>query len=328
MGAHLGRNQEVGISKEATRGTVPAAVSAWLKKTECTIKDTPEIYTDESNVGRVEYAIGGEVAQQKVEGDLKGNIYDQSFGYILNSVFGTVSSATKGGESAVYEHTFTVYNDLQAQSLSINVKNPNEHLVYAKAVVDSLEIKAEINKPAEFTAKFKGAIAGASSTKTPAYTTEYYFLGKGVTFKHAATQADLTGASATSIRSLSLKISRDAEADDVLGSAVAADIFSKAFKVEFSIVYVNSAATLKGYYTAGTMRAMRFNFTNAGVTIGTGSNPNLQIDLNQALFTNYEETSGSDDIVLSTISGIATYKISDTKMIQAVLTNTKANYTT
>jgi len=326
MSVFLGRNQEVGLSKETTRGTVPAAVSAWVRKTEITVKDMPEYFVDESNVGRVEYAIGGEIAQKRVEGDLKGIIYDQSFGYILDALFGTVSSATKGGESAVYEHTYTVLNDLQCRSLSINVKNPNEHLVYALAVLDSLEIKAEVGKPVEYTAKFKGAKAGVASTKTPSYSTEYYFLGKGVTFKHADTQANLTSASATSVRSINLKFTRNAEPDDVLGNVEATDIYSKTFKIEFTIVYVNSATTLKGYYTAGTMRAMRFNFVNSGTTIGTASNPNLQIDLNQVLFTNYEETSGMDDVNLATISGVATYKVADTKMVQAILTNTKANY--
>lgn len=324
MPGFIGRLIDVGIGVEDPRGT-QATPTYWIDKMTATVDDKPEVVIDESSVSRIEDSIGGKVVKEGAEGEISGKVLDQSFGAILLAAIGKVSSALKGGETIVYEHTYEVLNESQHPSLTIEVKSPVEQLAFVLAMLESLEIRAEVGKYAEYTATFKSK-TGIVSTTSPAYVCENDFITKYIEVKLADNLAGLPGASAIPVRSITLTITKNLERDDTFGSNDPNDILNKQFSIEASIVLLHTDTTYKTIFKAGTYQAMRIDMKNTDITIGTGSNPELMIDLAQVIFSAWEKSTGNNDLVIETITAKATYSKDDSQMIGAVLTNEAIGY--
>jgi len=91
-------------------------------------------------------------------------------------------------------------------------------------------------------------------------------------------------------------------------------------------VLANDANTYKTYQLAGTMMAMLVDITNTDVTIATSANPELKFTFNQIVFNEWKIENGNNDIALETLTGKMTYKLSETKAVEAVLSNLTASY--
>jgi len=324
MPSFIGRLIQVGIGKEITRG-IAVAPSFWLSKMNVTVEDKPEIVINDSTIGRIEDSVGGRIVLEGAEGEITGKLLDRSFGLLLLSAIGSVTSTLKSGETAVYNHTYSVRNDAQHPSLTIESKNPNEQLAFALAMLESLEIRAEIGKYVEYTATFKSK-KGIPATNTPSYITENVFLSKHLTLKIADSIAGLDAAVAIPAKSVTLEITKNLERDDAFGSLDPADILNKQFGIEATIVLLYRDAVYKTFFKTGSPKAIRIDMKNTDVTIGVASNPQLRIDLAQAIFTGWEKTTGLEDLSVQTITAKATYKMAEAKMLDCVLTNTQASY--
>jgi len=322
MSGFIGRLIQVGIGKETTRGTV-IIPTFWLSKINVSVEDKPTIILDESTMGRIEDTIGGKLVSEGAEGEISGKVFDKSFGLLLLAAIGAVSSAVK--ETTAYNHSYSVKNDAQHPSLTIEVKNPNEQLAFALSMLESLEIRAEVGKFVEYTATFK-CKKGVTASTSPSYIAENDFIAKHITVKMADAISGLAAASAIPVRSVTIRITKNLERDDTFGSTDPADILNKQFSIEETIVLLYKDTTYKAFYKAGDKKAIRVDIKNTDVTIGASSNPQLMIDLAQAVFTGWEKTSGAEDLSMETITAKATYKASESKMLDCVLTNTQTSY--
>jgi hypothetical protein len=189
-----------------------------------------------------------------------------------------------------------------------------------------LELKYEVGKFIEYTAEFK-AKKGATATLTPATTTENKFLPKHVVFKLASALSGLTAASATLIKSLSLKVEKNLEDDDVLSSSTPADYLAKQFVItgQLEATWQNES-DFKTAALAGTNKAMRIDLINTDVVIGTAANPSLRIDLAKCTFTELARKIELNGIVTQSVSFKAHYSASDSKMVTILATNNVASY--
>ena len=320
MSGFIGRLIQVGISKETQRGTAVAVPTFWVDKMNVNIENKPEIVIDESDIGRIEDSIEGKIVLEGAEGEIAGKVLDKSFGLLLSAAIG--SESTTLVETTVTKHTFSVKNDAQHPSLTIEVKNPNEQLAYALAMLETLEIRAEVGKYVEYTAAFK-AKKGVTGTGTPSYTDENNFIAKHLTLKMADTIAGLTAASAIPARSVTLRIIKNLERNNVFGSLSPADILNKQFGIEATIVLLHSGVVYKGY--TGGKKAIRIDIKNTDATIGVAQNPQLTFDLAQAIFTAWEKTTGQGDLSMETITAKGTYKKTESKMLDCNLINLFVN---
>jgi hypothetical protein len=320
----IGRKIEIGIAKETTRGTA-AAPSYWLAKMNATIDEKFEGVVDENSIGVIEDAQDFKITKKWAEGEIGGKLTDRSFGLFLLAALGTVASSTKSGESAVYEHAYSVQQDTQHDTLTLEMKNPNEQLAFANGALSSLGIKAELGNFVEFTANVM-AKAGAAATSTPSYTAENAFLAKDVNVKFATNLAGLGAASAIKVKNVELSIEKNLESDDVLGSIAPNDFLNKQFTITGAIELLYDATTYKALALAGTQRAMRIAITDTAVTIGTGSNPTITIDLAKVKLTEWAKTSDNNELIKETLTFKAFYSTADSKMLNLQLVNTVAGY--
>lgn len=322
MAKFIGRKIQVGIGKEAVRGTA-LAPTYWLDLSNITVEDEFDTVTDDNSIGTIEDAKDVKVSKKFAKGELAGKVADKSFGLILLSSLGAVSSAVK--ETTAYTHTFTVGQTAQHQSLTVEAKNPNEQLAFANAVVGGIEIKAEHGKYVDFKADLVSK-AGVTAVSTPTYTEENNFIAKDVSVKFAANLAGLGAASAISVKSTTIKVDSNVESDDVLGSVEPTDFLNKNFGITGTIELAYDATTYKALALAGTKQALRITIADTTKTIGATSNPTIQIDLAKVALTEWKRSSGANEVIKQTLNFKALYSIADTKMVTIAVTNTAVSY--
>lgn len=322
----IGRHYQVGLAKEATRGT-KAVPTFWVPLLDMpTIENKQEYENNEQGIGVIADTDGSEMTRIYAEGEINGKIRDKSFGLILLSAFGSLSSALKGGESTVYNHSFSLLNTNTHPSLTMEVKNSNQQLAYVRAMLSSLKINAEVGKFIEYTAGFM-AMKGVAGTATPAYdTAESEFTSNHIALKLASDLTGLDAASDVDVQSVELSIEKNPELIWKFKSNEPADIQNTVFAIEGNIEAVFDSTTLKAIHEGNTARALRLSLANTGVTIGTASNPGLVIDLAKVKFHGWDKSGGMNETVKQSINFKAHYSMGDAKIATAILTNTNASY--
>ena len=320
----IGRLFNIGFSKETTRG-VAAPVTYWIPATTRGFDEEVDTVNDESNVAVIEDVIDSHITQKRAAGSLEALVRDQSFGLILLAALGTEGNLGSV-ESGVKDHTFTVAETNQHQSLTVAVNEPNDSTgkAFALGMIEKIEISFEIGKFCTYKIDFK-TNKGASATETVSYTTtENVFLPQHGNAYYASTYAGLGSASAlTNIKKGTITIAKNLDEDQVIGSIDPADRLNQQFSIEGSLeqTYVDRTA-IDTYLLADASTAIRIKLLNSDVLIGAASHPTLTIDLARAKFMTVARKLDNNKIVTQTIKFKAQYSLSDALMIQAVLRNT------
>ena len=321
----IGRLNSVGYGKETTRGTAVGA-SIWVPWMEVEYDDVVELLDNEASIARLENTDAHALAFKSGEVKLKSKIKDKNIGYPLLALFGTVASVAKSApNAAVYDHTFSVQQGVSHQSLTISFKGPNEDLAMANSVLSKFVISCKYGEYAMFETEFMGK-PSASATQTVSIVQENDFFSKHATFKRAATQALLTAASAIAIREFKIEFDQKAFYEQVLGLNTPNDVLNQDWGVKGSVTLIHNDKTFNTLMTDATYQALRFDFQNTDVTIGTSANPGLQIDLHKVSILNYKRKQSLNNIVEESFDFIARYSLTDSKMVTAVLTNTQSSY--
>ncbi len=325
----LGRQIQVGLAKETVRGTAEAAATYYIPYTEAAVEEKINLVANEQALGVLEDTTEAKITAQNAEISLKGAVSDKTFPLLLLAALGTISSAAESAPNAVvYDHTITVAQNIQHQSLTVFLNDPLSTVDYKHALgcIDSLDLDYEMNKFIAFDAKLKSK-KGAVATLTPSNTTENLFLPQHFIFKLASTVAGLTAATAIPIKSFKLKISKSLDDDSVLGNVEPVDFLTKKISIEGELEAIwQNEADFKTAYMAGTTQAMRVDLKNTDVTIGTSANPQITIDLNKVVFKALTKPFKIGDIITQTIQFKAMYNTTDRKMVSIKASNLVTSY--
>ena len=233
-----------------------------------------------------------------------------------------------GGETIVYDHSFSVLESAQHPSLTIAIEEPNatgaSGLRYALSVLDKLDVNLELGKYAEYSVSFRGN-KNTTGKNTPSYTAENIFLPHHGELKFASSLAGLGAASAISVKKFSFSIAKNLEDDQVIGNIEASDRLNKQFAIEGSIeLLYNDRTFIDSQLLTDTAKAMRVRFTNTAVTLGVSSNPQLTFDLAKVKLSEVARDQANNDLVRQTLTFKAFYSLSDASMLTATLRNLQA----
>ncbi len=300
MAKYIGRLVQLGIAKESTRGGGSAAVYH-LPRTSLTFDDKIIQARSVGGLGKIADSEEALITTSYGQGDIEGEVRVKSLGLLLYAMLGSISTSGPT-DTSVYTHAFTVAQTNTHQSLSFTVVDSNTSELYKLVMLDSLEITAELDEILKYSAGFmskKGIPTGAT---VPVAESETKFTKKHLSFKVASTIGGLAAATAASLKSLTLNISKNLTLDDVLGTAEPEDILNRQLSVEGTITLNYEAETYKDFFTLGTNRAMEIAFTNTDVTIGASTNPSLTIQLPKVDFFDWEPDNSLDEIVTQTVS--------------------------
>lgn len=320
-----GRQFNVGIAKESSRGTAVVA-AYWLQCDSVTYDDEIRVVKHGGNYGVVEKGIAQDVSTFESKGQISGNITDLGFGLLLMSIMGTDTIGAV--ETGVKDHVFTVLQSAQHPVLTVSVYEPNSNsgtsgYAYPLSTVDELEMTFEIGKYAMYKATLMGNKGANKSADTLAYTAEHLFRPQDGTVKLASALSGLAGASATTLTKAVVTLKQNSEADIVIGNTAPVDRLNKEFECSGSIELKYSDRTMIDTYLTGDVyTAMSFTFANTGVTIGVSSSPTLTVRLARCKFESVARKTDQKGIVTQTVKFTAFYSSGDSEMLDITLRNT------
>jgi len=314
MSKAIGRLANLGIGKETSRG-IGVSADFWVPKITLSYDDKVTKVNSALSYGTIN-SMGNQslVAQKWAEGTIEGEILDKSFGLFLLALLGTVSSAVE--ETTAYRHTYTLQEDNQHDSLSLHIDEPNGDFIFELAMIENMEITMVPEDVVKFSVDFKSKSSQASAGSAT-YTAENKFLGRHLSFKVAALTGNLDAASALSLKSLTVSISKSLLLDQVLGTVQPEDILNQAISISGELELLYDDRTYANYMLDGTYRAMRIELVNSDATVGATSNPTFRLDLSRVEFESWEVARENDDVMAQTISFKAMHDITNGNTINS-----------
>ncbi|MDP2654898.1 MAG: phage tail tube protein [Candidatus Omnitrophota bacterium] len=323
----IGRQIEVGVGVEETRGTVQSAPEKWMKKITANIVERAEKIVDQSTRGRLEDAENARVVRKWVEGDLEGNVHADAIGYLFLNIYGAVTSTVVAGSAVpAYDHVFSLAQNLQHPSLTFVVKDGGvQQRGFNGGMLSALTLDASVNDFLKFKASIM-AREGATNADSVTYDTEYDFIGRDIVVKVADTEGGLAGATATKVKSLSVNWKTGLIPNHVLGSYSPDDIYNGQFEIDgqFSLDYIDN--TFKDLFLADTNKYMSITITGAASIDEDDNNPTITLILNKVQVMDWNREGGAADLVTSPISFKAFYNPTDAEMSTLTIRNLTAEY--
>lgn len=331
----VGRQLQIGIAKETTRGTAKTTASYWLAADDWDMQERYTNAVDMQVYGVVEDSVSQSRVKNWAEGQIKFPISGTSSAVLFLSLFGTDTPATHAGESSIYDHVLTVAQTVQHQSLTFFVHDPiatasgaTADYTHANTVVHKIDIDYSLGNFVMGTATLKGQTGSAAAVVfVPSQAIEDRFIPQYLTFKVATNLAGLAAASAIKIKSAKITLNAGDEDDDVLGSAAPRDFLNTEFSCEGTIEAIwQNEADFKVASLANTAKALRFDLINSDVTIGVAANPEFKLDFAKVYFTDFSRPITIKGIVYQTVKFKAAYDITNALMVRATFTNSISSY--
>jgi hypothetical protein len=328
----IGRLLSIGVAKESARGTAKTAADYWLPFSDASIEEKFENVTQDEAFGVIEDSVGQFRVKNWAEGSLKVPLTDKSLPLLLTAQMGSVAVATHPSETVVFDHTVTVGESAQHQSLTLFIHDPLSGTDYSHAlgVIHKTELDVELKKFANLSLSVKALKGVSQSSFSPSILAENRFIPQYMTFKYATTVSGLSGATAIALKSVKLTIDSNIEDDDVLGSVAPVDFLNKEFKVEGSLEAIwqnESDFKTIALATPNVPQALLIDLKNTDVTIGSSSHPEVAITLDQVYFTDFSRPIKNKDVVYQSVKFKAVYNTTNAEMIKAVVTNTVSTAT-
>ncbi len=250
------------------------------------------------------------------EGDYEFDLFPDYTGYFLLSALGSVVSALKGGETIVYEHTFTEVETKPSltieQAIGENVRR------YAGSVAHVIKFAGAAGEVVVATASIK-AKSQASATKiTPAYTTVRPYNFADAIIK-------IGGTSFSQVENFEIEYSNNIDFLHTLNNNDPQFRFVKGSEVKGKIEMFLDNATLAEYnnYLTKTEREIKLELT--GDAIGVASNNKIVFTIHRAVLIT-AETPISEDFNLLTIEFEGLYDPVTAQLLSVALTNLLSNY--
>lgn len=217
MSKGIGRLFSFGLAKETTRGTAISAATYWLPFDDLGFDEKFDNATADQAVGVIENSIGEYRVKNYADGTFKVPMMDQSTGLLFLSLLGSQAIAAHSGESAVYDHKFTVGETAQHQSLTMFIHDPLSGTDYSHAngVVHKTDIDAELKKFVQLSCSARAQKGVAQSSFSPSILSENRFIPQYMAFRTAPTTAGLvptvfcTGTASSTIHVTALSITTD-----------------------------------------------------------------------------------------------------------------------
>ena len=327
----IGRYDAFGVGRETTYGD-GATPNIFPIVEDVSFSPNIERVENMGAIGRLEHRHDALVSKESSAVDASGQVTGNSIGMFLLAALGDVATSADTPEAGVYTHDFTVRNDNAHPSFQLEFGDGNLggiiHGVKG-ARLDKLGISLSAGEKAEFSASFIGKKSDDSITPTTASVTEEApFAARHFSLSLADNVAGLSSSpqALAKVTSLSLDIEKNLEQIYGIGEISPADLVNKTMKISGSMELILEDETLLGYVRNDTRKAAKILAVQNGVTIGSATNPSLEIVLARVAFDSWEPTGSMDDVRQQSVAFTAEYSIAELMSISAKLVNTQASY--
>lgn len=245
-------------------------------------------------------------------GDLEFPLNPDWIGYFMLTAFGAVNTVVAGGETIVFDHTFSEAED--KPSLTIEQAIEDNVRRYAGAIVSSLSISGAPGEIIRATASMMARSQASATAITPVYTDTPVF-----NFVHASVEIDSVAVG--EIQNFEITYNNNSNFKHVLNSNDPQFKWVGGSEITGSFEMYLDATTAAEItkYLAKTESSIDLIFTGID-TIGVASNYKLTISVPRAVYT-ATETPLAEGHNLVTVEFAGLYDTSSSSLVTAVLTN-------
>lgn len=312
MAKFIGRRVQVGLGIEGSRGVATPATHT-MPKMNFNFDDKANKARSTESFGNISgFADQSIVTGRFSEGSIEGDVNVNSFGNILECLFGTDTTSTV--YTTAKKHTYSILNSNQHPTLSVWVEDPIGDTLFKGVMVDTLEIEVTPEEIVKFVAGMKGR-KGNDANWTPAPASDYKFVGRDFHMKVASNIAGLAGASEISVKSFKMTISKNADYDWVNGTLEPEDILNKQFTIQGSLVLNYEDRTYRDYMTNGSVKALYVKLLNTRDVIATAGQAEFYLELPVVDFSEWESQRENDDISGQTVNFTALWDSANSRLI-------------
>ena len=319
----VGRQVEIGVATEATRGTAETAADKWLRNTTANVVERATHAEDETTRGVLEEGEGRRVVQKHVEGELADILHADAIGFFLANLYGIAVSSNVAG--SVYSHVFNMEQNIEHQSLTLFAKDGGvQQLVFDNCMINTLQISAAIDDYVRYTASFIGSTA-ADNADTPSYDTEYDFIARDIVIKLAASEAGLSGASAIPAKNVDFTYDQGLIRDHVVGAREPDDVYNGRMMITGTMELNFTDETYKDLFLGDDANYMSITITGEA-DLGGGNNPEIELILYKVQISDWNRSGDANELVTQTVGFKAYFNESDQKQSQTTIQNLTSAY--
>lgn len=257
------------------------------------------------------------VGAKTYEGSYEFDLAPDHVGHFLLGSMGAVNTALKGGETIVYDHTFTESTTTPV-SYTIEEKVGENIIRYAGCSVKSIKISAKAGEAVTASVEIMAKSVAGASAIAAAYTNIAPFNFKDAVFK-------IGGSTIAETSGFDFEYKNNMEYGHALGSYNPAyrELKPSEVNVKFDSYLDSTTLAEMTAYIANTPRALVIELT--GAAIGSASNYKLVITIPVVYWTT-AQTPITDGFNILSAEGQAVYDTGTSKLFNAVLTNLTAAY--
>lgn len=253
--------------------------------------------------------------------DMSGDVYEDTFGYILGAAFGTATSTLVGGETAVWDSAFPPADDPHSLSLQWQqTVDPFQALQALWAVLDELTLEFGNAQELKWTAKGiampETAIALLSAPTLTARRPLVNWQGLVTT----------VGGVFASLVHAKITWKRNRKPFFVINNTQAPKRMMKGMRIGSVEITVDPDTAGAARYTAfkgGTKETFNVVFNDAGTTLGTAATPKLTIDIPNFLYKAGKIEIGGDTPLVKLTADKTLYDITAGYQIKPTLRSAK-----
>ena len=332
MAIRQGREPFIGVGVESTAG-IAVVASKYLPFVTCTLRGMHEAMEDEAAKGVRERVWGAITGRQHGEGDIEIYADVENAPYLLIPALGVVASNTAAGESSVYEHVITRITGSTPKTLTILYNDTQDTRAFTFATVNTLEFTVSdglATISANIISKFP-----TSGTASLSITEERILAFKDYTIKFGSGStgtialAAANTASATDVRSFTLRINNNAEAIYQSGNASAQDITISQLEIDGEFTLFYESTTDRVHYEtlldgSDAVRAMVVSFT--GDSIGNAETEEIKVEIPNFHLRDRTIDTAIAGFITENPTFVAQYDPDETNSIKITVTNETASY--
>lgn len=330
MSIQRGEDVMFGVGLEESRGT-GVAPQAWIPgRTPSGIAPVIDKVNIRETRGSKFASHSSEAVMKRVEGDLEFNLRAISFGYLLKSLLGSVSSQAVVGQSGVYDHTFSVLpNDPEHPTLTIGLNQPaGQSYRFLKAMCSMIGIEIVPNDLVKANASFIAATeeAVADYADPDPLAADYFFRHQDASIKLAANVAGLGAATPIKVKSLKVDVPNGARPDQNVSELNPGNVLATTLEPKFSVELDYQNEDLHDAFDDGDYFAMQLTLERADITIGASTHPKITLTFPRVSIEKWTPNRPIDDIMREAVDFIVHYSETEGYGIRPVLRNTLAEY--
>lgn len=317
----------IGIESAAAPGTA-VAEAHFIPWTDFSLQGVSEKSMFKSARGLRNETSNSMIRRKYAQGSISFVPNVETLPFFLSLALGSVATATTAGESAVYDHTFTVQNtNASVKTATITVERGGvKTSQYLNCVCDVLSIEVS-DDYASATATLIGQFP-STDTVSESYSQETEFAYHQMTAEFGTDLSDAAGNDATPLKAFTLNINNNTQLDEAFlsGSNEITDggLIPGRLVITGSYTLHFENTTELDKYLANTKNALIVTFTGADVGVAGSGVEQIKINLGKLILTNPPIEHNIDGLLVVNQSFEVEHDATD-GAISAVVTNEQAN---